>query len=106
MEQPNLNTPARKLLPVLAVASGWCGIAYELLYSRLLTTYLGDMFHVNAAILTSFLLGIGVGVGVGMLFAPAPGKDTRSTIAEQATNLKEKVRQTVRRESASSSDGA
>ena len=38
-----------------------CGIAYEVLYARLLTTYLGDMFHVNAAILVSFLLGIGIG---------------------------------------------
>lgn len=54
----------RRLILGLSLASGWCGIAYELLYSRLLTTYLGDMFHVNAAILCSFLLGIGVGAKV------------------------------------------
>jgi predicted membrane-bound spermidine synthase len=53
--------PPKRLLPILAVASGWCGIAYELLYSRALTAQLGDMFHVNAAILVSFLLGIGAG---------------------------------------------
>ena len=69
MEQRDLNTLARKLLPPLAVASGWCGIAYELLYSRLLTTYLGDMFHVSAAILTSFLLGIGIGAAVARRFS-------------------------------------
>lgn len=50
-----------RLLLVLSIASGWCGIAYELLYSRALTSQLGDMFHVNAAILVSFLLGIGAG---------------------------------------------
>jgi spermidine synthase len=49
------------LLTILAFSSGMCGIAYEVLYSRLLTTYLGDMFHVNAAILASFLLGIAIG---------------------------------------------
>jgi gas vesicle protein len=80
--------------------------------------------------LGTFLLGLGVGVGVGMLFAPASGEETRNTISEQAsnirdrvteqasnirdrvsehatnlkeqaTNLKEKVRDTVRRESGS-----
>ena len=58
----------RRFLPIIASLSGWCGIAYELLYSRLLTTHLGDMFQVNAAILTSFLLGIGVGAWVSHRF--------------------------------------
>ncbi|QRN96141.1 hypothetical protein JRI60_45155 [Archangium violaceum] len=58
----------RRLLPIIALLSGWCGIAYELLYSRLLTTQLGDMFQVNAAILTSFLLGIGLGAWVSHRF--------------------------------------
>jgi len=53
--------PAKRLLLGLSIASGWCGIAYELLYSRALTSQLGDMFHVNAAVLVSFLLGIGIG---------------------------------------------
>lgn len=50
-----------RIIPVLAFASGWCGIAYELLYARLLTTYIGDMFHVAAAILSAFMLGIAAG---------------------------------------------
>lgn len=59
---------SRRFLPIVALLSGWCGIAYELLYSRLLTTHLGDMFQVNAAILTSFLLGIGLGAWVSHRF--------------------------------------
>ncbi|WP_143177764.1 hypothetical protein [Cystobacter ferrugineus] len=57
-----------RFLPIVALLSGWCGIAYELLYSRELTAHLGDMFQVNAAILTSFLLGIGVGARVAHRF--------------------------------------
>lgn len=49
------------MLLVLAFASGMCGLAYEVLYSRLITTYLGDMVTVSAAILASFLTGIGLG---------------------------------------------
>jgi len=69
VERRDLKRLSLQMLGTLTVASGWCGIAYELLYSRLLTTYLGDMFHVNAAILTSFLLGIGVGAGIARRFA-------------------------------------
>jgi len=49
------------VLLVVSLASGMCGIAYEILYARLLTTYLGDMFFVSAAILATFLLGIAFG---------------------------------------------
>lgn len=67
----------------------------------------------------TFLLGLGVGVGVGILFAPTSGEEMRNTISEQAgnirnrvseqasnlkeqaTNLRDKVRDTVRRESGS-----
>ena len=41
------------MLLALAFASGMCGLAYEVLYSRLITTYLGDMVTVSAAILAS-----------------------------------------------------
>ena len=58
----------RNRIAALAIASGVCGIAYELLYARLLTTYLGDMFHVGASILASFLLGIGIGARVAHRF--------------------------------------
>ena len=72
----------------------------------------------------TFLLGLGVGVGVGMLFAPASGEETRNTISEQASNIrnrvseqannlreqantiKDKVRETVRRESGSAGEGS
>jgi spermidine synthase len=69
VERRDLKRLGLQMIGALTVASGWCGIAYELLYSRLLTTYLGDMFHVNAAILTSFLLGIGLGAGIARRFA-------------------------------------
>jgi spermidine synthase len=59
----------RRLIAILAAASGLCGIAYELLYARLLTTYLGDMFHVGASILAAFLLGIAVGSFVAHRFS-------------------------------------
>lgn len=55
-------------IAALAIASGVCGIAYELLYARLLTTYLGDMFFVGASILATFLLGIGLGALVAYRF--------------------------------------
>jgi spermidine synthase len=49
------------LLLTLSFASGMCGIAYQILCARLLTTYLGDAFFVSAAILATFLLGIAIG---------------------------------------------
>jgi gas vesicle protein len=67
----------------------------------------------------TFLLGLGVGVGLGMLFAPASGQEVRDSISEQASNirdrfseqasnlseqarnLKDRVRDTVRREGSS-----
>ncbi|MBI4704001.1 MAG: hypothetical protein HY744_23075 [Deltaproteobacteria bacterium] len=55
------DVPQSRLLLALGFASGVCGLAYEVLYSRLLTTYLGDMVQVSAAILAAFLAGLGVG---------------------------------------------
>ena len=49
------------LLPLLAAASGGCALAYEILYLRLLTTLLGDLFYIHAALLSTFLAGIGLG---------------------------------------------
>ncbi len=49
------------LLITLALLSGCCGLAYEILYMRSLTTLLGDMFYVHAALLSTFLVGIGLG---------------------------------------------
>ena len=49
------------LLMALAFLSGCCALAYEILYMRALTTVLGDMLYVHAALLSTFLVGIGIG---------------------------------------------
>jgi len=49
------------LLSILALFSGCCSLAYEVLYVRALTAVLGDMFYVHAALLSTFLVGIGLG---------------------------------------------
>ena len=49
------------LLSLLALLSGCCALAYEVLYVRALTTLLGDMLYVHAALLSTFLVGIGLG---------------------------------------------
>ncbi len=58
-------TAAREhLLVLLLGASGFAGIAYEVLYGRLLGDRLGSQFLVNAAILLTFLAGIGIGTRI------------------------------------------
>ncbi|TFH50982.1 MAG: spermine synthase, partial [Lysobacterales bacterium] len=52
---------ARVLLPFLLLLSGFSGIAYEILYIKLLGNLLGNQFTINATVLMSFLLGIGLG---------------------------------------------
>jgi len=49
------------ILTFLAFLSGGCSLAYEVLYMRLLTTAFGDIFYVNAALLSTFLAGIAIG---------------------------------------------
>jgi len=68
---PNSVEQAARLrrLLWLSLLSGVCGIAYELLYARLLTTYLGDMFYVSAGILAVFLLGMGTGAWLARRFS-------------------------------------
>jgi spermidine synthase len=51
----------RLLLPSLLFSSGLCGIAYEILYGRLLANIIGDQFLISTAVLLTFLLGIGLG---------------------------------------------
>ena len=50
-----------KIFTFLAFLSGACALAYEVLYVRVLTTLLGDMLYVHAALLSTFLIGIGIG---------------------------------------------
>jgi gas vesicle protein len=42
-----------------------------------------------------FLMGAGVGVAVGILFAPAPGSETRDTVSNKVNDMKEKVVQSA-----------
>ncbi|MHC9544581.1 MAG: hypothetical protein AB9903_34115 [Vulcanimicrobiota bacterium] len=49
------------LLSVLALFSGACALAYEVLFMRALSTALGDMYYVNAALLSTFLIGMAIG---------------------------------------------
>ncbi len=49
------------ILAFLAFLSGCCGLAYEVLYNRILSNVFGDAFSVSFAILATFLLGIAVG---------------------------------------------
>jgi len=41
----------------------------------------------------SFAAGIALGVGVGMLFAPARGEETRSSIAGKVQDMRDTVRE-------------
>ena len=41
----------------------------------------------------SFAAGLGLGIGVGMLFAPARGEETRSSIAEKVQGVEDTVRE-------------
>ena len=52
------------------VPSGCCALAYEILYMRALTTVLGDMLYVHAALLSTFLVGIGLGALLAHRFLP------------------------------------
>jgi predicted membrane-bound spermidine synthase len=56
----NANRSALLFTPLMLL-SGLAGIAYEVLYGRMLGNLIGDQFAVSAAILITFLLGIGIG---------------------------------------------
>ncbi|MDO8281790.1 MAG: tetratricopeptide repeat protein [Thermodesulfovibrionia bacterium] len=49
------------IIGVTLFLSGFCGISYEVIYSRMLGNLIGDHFIVNASLLLTFLLGIGIG---------------------------------------------
>lgn len=58
-----------KLLFIITLfISGFCGISYEILYSRLLGNIIGNHFVLNASILVMFLLGIGLGTKIAHRF--------------------------------------
>ena len=49
------------VLSALAFLSGVSGIAYEVLYVRLISAYVGNIFYVGAALLAIFFMGIALG---------------------------------------------
>ncbi|MBN1520984.1 MAG: hypothetical protein JW928_00510 [Candidatus Aureabacteria bacterium] len=49
------------ILALAAFFSGCCGLAYEVLYNRILSSIFGDTFSVSFTILFTFLLGIAAG---------------------------------------------
>ena len=65
---PPSATTRVTILFVLAALSGSCGLAYEILYVRALSTLLGDMLYVHAALLSTFLVGIGIGAKLAHRF--------------------------------------
>ena len=48
---------------LLASASGFVGVSYEFLLSRVLSIYFGDIFFVGPSIFCSFMLGLAFGAG-------------------------------------------
>jgi len=61
LSEPFVSRGRVGLLTLLALLSGSCALAYEILYMRALTTLLGDMLYVHSALLSTFLVGIGLG---------------------------------------------
>src|SRR5262249_42435167 len=61
--EPRRLEPRRRVIAFsgLLLLSGFCGIAYEILYARILSNFIGDQFAVSASVLLTFLLGIGFG---------------------------------------------
>jgi hypothetical protein len=43
----------------------------------------------------TFAAGVGVGIGVGILFAPASGKELRSSIGEKVHDISDQARERV-----------
>jgi len=65
-----LKSFRNSVIAVLALFSGGCALAYEILYMRALTNVFGDMFYVHAALLSTFLIGIGIGSKAAHRFVP------------------------------------
>lgn len=65
-----MNNKNHKYLFILTLfISGFCGISYEILYSRILGNVIGNHFALNSSILLMFLLGIGIGTKISYRFS-------------------------------------
>ena len=58
------------LIVFLSTMSGICGLSYQILYSRILSTYFGSISYVAAAIIGGFLLGIAIGPLIARRMTP------------------------------------
>jgi gas vesicle protein len=47
--------------------------------------------------ITGFLLGVGVGAGLGILLAPTSGSEIRESVRDKATEVKNRIRDSVAR---------
>lgn len=56
------------ILLFLSFLSGITGLAYEVIYFRLFSSYIGNIFYISLATLFSFFLGIGIGSIVSRKF--------------------------------------
>ena len=54
---------------------------------------------------TVFLLGVGVGAGLGILLAPASGSEIRESFRDKATEVKNKIRESVTRMPGTGTEG-
>jgi spermidine synthase len=59
-----------RLIVTLSALSGICGLSYQILYSRILSTYFGSISYVAAAIIGGFLLGIAIGPLIARRLTP------------------------------------
>ena len=59
-------------------------------FSRAADVIRGDDSHWMGAAAAG-VLGLGVGVGIGLLLAPASGEETRSSIAQKARGIRERI---------------
>ncbi len=62
------NSTGSRLVLFLAMISGVCGLAYEILYVRIFSNFFGDGFFVSAVILTAVFLGISFGAWLSQRF--------------------------------------
>jgi len=61
IEQPVYPVYIRRVVLVVYALSGFCALAYEILWTRVLVFFLGNSTHAFAVVLTTYLLGLALG---------------------------------------------
>ncbi len=59
--QPAFPDSIRWIVLIVYALSGFCALAYEVLWTRILAFFLGNSTHAFAVMLTTYLLGLGLG---------------------------------------------